>query len=64
MKYYLDKIQVSSKLDDTIKSAIEKGYRQRSRSKAKSKWKKQIAAAAAVAIIGITAFGAVLSYPG
>ena len=59
MKYYLDKIQVSSKLDDTIKSAIEKGYRQRSRSKAKSKWKKQIAAVAAVAIIGITAFGAV-----
>jgi hypothetical protein len=53
----LDKIKVSSKLDDTIRAAIVEGYRQKYQSKATNKWKKQVAAAVAAIIIGTTAFG-------
>lgn len=53
----LNKIKVSSKLDDTIRAAINEGYSQKSQSKAKGSWKKHIAAAAAAVIIGTTAFG-------
>lgn len=52
----LDKIKVSSKLDDTIRDAIREGYNQKSKAKG-GRWKKHIAAAAAAIIIGTTAFG-------
>jgi hypothetical protein len=57
----LDKITVSSRLEDTIKAAIEEGYRQKSQLRATNKWKKQVAAAAAAVIIGTTAFGIAFS---
>ncbi|GAQ25666.1 DUF4179 domain-containing protein [Tepidanaerobacter syntrophicus] len=52
----LDKIKVSSRLDDTIRFAIEEGYSKRAKTK-KRGLKKHIAAAAAALIIGTTAFG-------
>lgn len=61
MKYDLDKIKVSSKLDDTIRNAIAAGYSEKSPSKAKSKWKKQIVAAVVAIFIGTT--GSVLAFP-
>lgn len=57
MKFDIDKIVVSPKLDDTIKDAIKEGYRQKSTTKRKNGWKKQVVAVAAAVIIGTTAFG-------
>lgn len=57
----LDKIKVSSKLDDTVRAAIKEGYRQKAQSKTAGKRKKQIAAVVATVIIGTTALG--LAFP-
>lgn len=57
MKYEnIDKIKVSSKLDERIRDAIEEGYKGKGESKMKNKWKKKVAAAAATMVIGTTAF--------
>ena len=57
MKYDLDKVKVSPKLDDTIRAAIEEGYREKAKSKTTGKWKKQIVAAVAAILIGATGMG-------
>ncbi len=57
----LDHIKVSSKLDDTVKAAINEGYRKKPQSRTTERRKRYIAAAAAILIIGTTAFG--LAFP-
>lgn len=58
MKYEsIDKIKVSSKLDNIIRDAIEEGYKGKGESKMKNNWKKKVASAAATMVIGTTALG-------